>query len=262
MNCEICLRHHLKRPVSFLSFDSFRTVLDSHRFTFVSLHGWGEPFLNRELFKMIEYAESRGMITELTTNGTLIRENIDQILESGLSEIAVGVYNRDAFLKIMPQLKDLISAKRDRDSVRPKTYLDITVYQKSLSQIPDLVCLASETGVDAVILHRLFSVYGVDDRIQYISKEAEDTLFAETHRLTKRLGLELHLPPRYSRPCYVVKHSIFVDAEGRVTPCCFLPEFFIGNSFKLPLGKIIGSTEYRTFVKGMKENPVCSKCRW
>jgi MoaA/NifB/PqqE/SkfB family radical SAM enzyme len=262
MDCEICMRHHLKRPVSFLSFDSFKTVLDSNRFTFVSLHGWGEPLLNSELFKMINYAGSRGIITELTTNGTLIRENIDQIFESGLSEIAIGVYNRDVFLKILPQVKELIRAKRDRGSVRPKTYLDITVYQKSLGQIPDLVCLASKTGVDAIILHRLFNVYGIDAHIQYISNKEEYTLFAEMHRLTNELGLELHLPPRHSRPCYVVKHSVFVNAEGKVTPCCFLPEFYIGNTSNLPLHKIIRSRQYNTFIKGMKKNPVCSKCRW
>jgi MoaA/NifB/PqqE/SkfB family radical SAM enzyme len=262
MDCEICMRHHLKKSVSFLSFENFKVVLNSGRFSFVSLHGWGEPLLNRRLFEMINYAESKGVITQLTTNGTLIRENIEQIFKSGLSEIAFGLYNQEVFLKILPQVEELIKKKKDQDSAKPKTYLDITVYQKNISQIPDLVRLASGLGVDAVILHRLFNVYGVNVDIQYISNEEEDQLFAEVHRLATDLKLELYLPPRRSRPCYIIKHSIFVTAEGNVTPCCFLPEFTIGNAFNLPIGEIMRSKEYTGFLKNMKKHTICSRCRW
>jgi MoaA/NifB/PqqE/SkfB family radical SAM enzyme len=70
-----------------LSLKDFRKVLDSSNFRHVALHGWGEPLLNPELFQMVKYAESKGVSTELTTNGTLLETNIERILASGLGSI-------------------------------------------------------------------------------------------------------------------------------------------------------------------------------
>jgi MoaA/NifB/PqqE/SkfB family radical SAM enzyme len=88
------MRRNLERPISFLSFNNFKRLLDSGNFRYVGLHGWGEPLLNQQLFEMVKYAESKGVFTNLTTNGTLIREKIDSIFDSGLREIAFGVYDK------------------------------------------------------------------------------------------------------------------------------------------------------------------------
>jgi MoaA/NifB/PqqE/SkfB family radical SAM enzyme len=256
------MRRNLERPVTSLSFDNFQKLLDSGNFRYVGLHGWGEPLLNQQLFEMVKYAEAKGVSTNLTTNGTLVRENIDRIFGSGLREIAFGIYDRQLFTQCLPQISDLTTEKKRRHSKIPKTYLDITIYKDNLAQIPDLVRLAPELSVDAVILHRLFNVYKVDPSIEYISAEEEDELFAEVRRLARVLKLELYLPPKHSFPCRIVKRSIFVTVEGEVTPCCFLPEFYLGNALEQGVGRVMRSKAYAEFVKNMKQHPICSKCRW
>ena len=206
------MRRNLERPVTSLSVDDFKRILDSGRFRYVGLHGWGEPLLNQQLFEMIKYAESRGVFTNLTTNGTLIRENIDGIFDSGLREIAFGIYDKELFLRSSPQIEELIREKSKRGSKMPKTYLDITIYKGNLAQISDLVKLAPELQVDAVILHRLFNVYKVDPTVEYLSVGEEAELFAEVSQLARTLKLELYLPPKHSFPCRVIKYSIFVTA--------------------------------------------------
>ncbi len=262
LNCKICMRRNLERPISFLSFDNFKRLLDSANFRYVGLHGWGEPLLNRELFEMVSYAESKGVWTNLTTNGTLVRENIDSILGSGLREIAFGVYDKELFSRSSPQIEELIAEKRRRGFKRPKTYLDITMYKENLSQILDLVRLAPQLPVDAVILHRLFNVYKVDPAIEYLSADEEEGLFTEVSRLARGLKLELYLPPKHSLPCRIVKRSIFVTAEGKVTPCCFLPEFYLGNALEQGVGGVMRSKAYTDFVKNMKKHPICGQCQW
>ena len=126
----------------------------------------------------------------------------------------------------------------------------------------DLVKLAPELQVDAVILHRLFNVYKVDTAIKYISIEEEERLFTEVRELAKALKLELYLPPKHSFPCRIVKHSIFVTVQGEVTPCCFLPEFSLGNAVEQGVTKTMHSKAYTDFVKNMKRHPICSKCQW
>ena len=112
LNCKICMRRNLERSPSFLSFDNFRRILDSGNPRYVGLHGWGEPLLNQQLFEMIRYAESKGVSTSLTTNGTLVQENIDGIFGSGLREIAFGVYDRELFSKVASQIEELIREKK------------------------------------------------------------------------------------------------------------------------------------------------------
>ena len=256
------MRRNLNGLDSSLSLDNFKKILKSGSFRYVGLHGWGEPLLNPQLFQMIQYAESQGVHTNLTTNGTLIGENIDKVFSSGLREIAFGIYHKERLLAVLPQIEALIR-ERDKQGFRtPKTYLDITIYKGNLNQILDLTEVAHELNIDAVILHRLFNAYKVDPTVEYISAEEEKELFIEVRRLARRWKLKVYLPSRHSLPCKVVKRSIFVTAEGKVTPCCFLPEFYVGNALNEGVRQIMRSNEYVKFVRTMSEHPVCSRCRW
>ena len=263
LDCKICMRPNLERSITSLSFDNFKRILDSGSFRYVGLHGWGEPLLTQQLFEMIRYAESKGVSTNLTTNGTLVRENIDNIFSSGLKEIAFGIYDRELFAaRSLPQIKELIGEKKKHNFRRPKTYLDITIHQGNLGQIAELIKLAPKLHIDAVILHRLFNVYKVDPASKYLSIEEEERLFAEAREWANTLKLELYLPPKHSFPCRIVRRSIFVTAQGEVTPCCFLPEFSLGNALEQGVEEIMRSKAYIDFVKNMKKHPICSKCRW
>ena len=260
----MCLRSNLEGPVGSLSRDNFKKILDSYNFRYVALHGWGEPLLNLELFEMIKYAESKGVHTNLTTNGTLIEDNIGNIFDSGLREIAFGIYEKGVLLKNIPTLEKLMSEKKGLDLKKPKTYLDITIYEENYDEILEMIKIAKEAGIEAVILHRLFNVYKVDPDIKYISEKEEGILFHKVEELKKELKFEIYLPMRHSSPCRIVKYSVFVTCDGKVTPCCFLPEFYMGNVLDSEdgIGDILRSREYMEFFKNMKEHPVCSKCRW
>ena len=256
------MRHGIERTSGFLSLDNFKRILDSGNFRYVGIHGWGEPLLNKQLFDMVRYAESKGVSTNLTTNGTLVQENIDNLLSSGLREIAFGIYDKELFNRVTSQIERLIEQKRKRNSNRPKTYLDITIYDGNLEQIPELVRFAPELGIDAVILHRLFNVYKVDSSVKCISEEEEEELFARLRQSASLLKLEMYLPPKHSYPCRIVKRSIFVTLEGKVTPCTYLPELYIGDALEQGVSKVMHSKEYTDFVKNIKNHPICSKCQW
>jgi MoaA/NifB/PqqE/SkfB family radical SAM enzyme len=256
------MRQNLERPVTFLTLDNFMRILDSGNFRYVGLLGWGEPLLNQQLFEMVRYAESKGVSTNLTTNGTLLRENINNIFSSGLREIAFGIYDKEFFSRSLPQIGELTAEKSRRGFKRPKTYLDITIYKENSAQILDLVKLAPELQVDAVVLHRLFNVYKVDPTVKYLSDNEEKELFTEIKRWARRLKLELYLPPKHTSPCRIVKRSIFVTADGRVTPCTYLSEFYLGDALEQGVGEVMHSEAYAEFVSNMKQHPICSKCQW
>ena len=211
---------------------------------------------------MVRYAEAKGISTNLTTNGTLLQENIANILSSGLREIAFGIYDKGLFCQVIPQIEKLVEEKRKHNSRRPKTYLDITIYDGNLEQIPELVRLAAELGINAVILHRLFNICKVDSSIKSISQEEEENLFAELSRRANSSRSELYLPPKHSYPCRIVERSIFVTVDGGVTPCTYLPDLCLGNALEDGASQVMHSKAYTDFVKNMKNHPICSKCQW
>ncbi|MDY6917776.1 MAG: radical SAM protein [Chloroflexota bacterium] len=262
LDCAICMRRNLQRAVTSLSVDSFKRILDSGSFRHVGLHGWGEPLLNRGLFEMVAYAESRGVLTNLTTNGTLVRGNVDRIFDSGLREIAFGVYDRELFLRSASYVEGLIRERKRRGLTKPRVYLDITVYEGNSGEVLDLVSLAEELQADAAILHRLFNAHSVDPSMKYIARDEEEELFAGVRQLAKALKLKVYLPPRHSYPCRVVRSCVFVTVEGKVTPCCFLPDLCLGDALEDGVEKVMRSKAYYSFVKDMKKHPICSRCEW
>ena len=262
LDCAICLRKRLERPNRFLSLDDFKLILDPGLFRYVGLHGWGEPLLNRQTFEMVKYAGSKGVITNLTTNGTLLADRIEEILESGLEEIAFGIYDPEVLSNILANIEDFVEEKNKRGLKYPRIYFDITIYQDNRDRVPDMIRLASDIGIEAVILHRLFNQYGVDSGSKCLSVKDEKDLFKEIRMIARSLKMELYLPKKHSYPCRIVKRSIFVTVDGKVTPCTYLPEEHLGDALQESVKNILSSKQYRGFIKRMKQHPVCSKCRW
>ena len=259
LNCKICMRRHLDKGGS-LSFESFKRILDAYNFRYVGLHGWGEPLLNPELFDMLKYAKSRGVITNLTTNGILVEEHVKDILASGLNDIAFGIYSMRALDKFRAGLEKLLSERSQRNLKLPKTYFDITIYRDNYNEIPDLIETAIDLGVDAVILHRLFNIYKVDCDVEYITREEEEMLFRKVKKMSKERKYRIYLPRRHVLPCIYVKRSIFVTWDGKVTPCCYLPDYYLGDALKENFKKIL--RERSKFIRNMHKHPVCAKCIW
>jgi len=262
LDCAICLRRKLERPNRFLSVSDFKRILDPRLFRYVGLHGWGEPLLNEHVFAMIQYARSQGVMTNLTTNGTLLAGKGDEIFESGLEEIAFGIYDPDLLSHVLSDINDFIGKRDEKGLKTPKTYFDITLYQGNRDRIVDLIRVASDIGIDAVILHRLFNLYGVDSGAECLSEADEKELFKEIRECARSLGIEVYFPRRHSLPCVIVKRSIFVTVDGKVVPCTYLPQEHLGDALQEGVKSVLSSVRYADFVRSMKHHPLCSQCRW
>ena len=260
LNCKICIRPNLNELTASLSLKDFRKVLDSSNFRHVALHGWGEPLLNPELFQMVKYAESKGISTELTTNATLLQTKIEEIFTSGLSTIAFGLHKRENLSVVMPQIQELITQRNRENLSKPKACVDIVIYRENQDEITGLIKASAELNVDGVVLHRVFNIYKAVREVEYISVQEEKVLFAKVKKLARKLKVKLYLPPEPSIPCRAVKHSIFVTSKGKVTPCPYLPEFYMGDALNEGLKEVIYSQRYRTFLRNMKKHPICNIC--
>lgn len=87
------------REKGFMTFERYKKVIDELKpyIYIVDLFNWGEPLLNRDIHRMIEYAESNNICTTIHTNlnRDISPEYARSIVESGLSYLSVSLDGAD-----------------------------------------------------------------------------------------------------------------------------------------------------------------------
>ncbi len=81
------------RKKGFMSFDEFKVIADKIRpfCEYLYLHIWGEPLLNKDIFKIIQYA-SAFTKTNISTNGNCLTEvKAEKLILSGITDIIVSI---------------------------------------------------------------------------------------------------------------------------------------------------------------------------
>lgn len=149
-----------------LSFKNFKKVIDE--FTtlkpFLYFSG-GEPTLNNDIFKMISYADEKGFITSMVTNGINLNEKYRNISDCGLRFITVSIdgFKEDhdklrglsgAFDKTVDGLKKLVFTSDGSLHIK----VNITINRKNYYYLFDLVKFIFCLNVDEVSLQH-FSFY-------------------------------------------------------------------------------------------------------
>jgi len=245
------------REVGYMKFEDFKR-LPLKKFKEVALHGWGEPLLHPDLFKMISHVKSLGIKVSMITNGILLGNKIKQILTSGLDLLAVGIYTLNGKSKILDNVRKLREEARSRGS-KLEIFFDVTVFLDNLDEIPEIVKAGKEVGVDGVVLHRLFNLHEKLKHIGYPSKDEEQRLFERLRLLGEKLNLKVYLPTwRHEIPCRVIRSCIYVTWDCKQSPCCFLCElgYFLGRVEEDPFKKHVD------FMRRMKDVEVCRSCPW
>ena len=85
LNCSFCPKN--SRPKKFMSIEEFDTITDeiSPLTNTVCLHLMGEPLLHPNIKEIFEICGKKNLNVYLTTNGTLIKKNLD-LLKSGCAK--------------------------------------------------------------------------------------------------------------------------------------------------------------------------------
>lgn len=222
----------------------------------------GEPFLNKNLDKMIAYAKKSGLVEyiDTTTNGSLMTpERLGPVLEAGLDKINISVdgMNRE-------QYKKFTGFNFDFDKfVSHVKWLDAN---KGTCEV---VIKIPGDLIDEAQKQQFLDTFGsYCDRI-FIENFAPcwPEFDVEAHtgvKITKGIHQQPVLP---TDTCPYVFYSISVNADGLVSSC-FLDwgrKLVIGDISHQSLKSVWHSKELnalrRQQLEGRRmENPVCSQC--
>lgn len=194
----------------------------------INLHNWGEPLLNPDVFKIIEYAQSHNVGTNLSTNLSSIgRAQIDLLLETGLEYLVVSLDGLDAetyrryrvggqFEVVFDNLNYLMERRRKLKKNTPRVEWQFLVMKHNEHQINEAAIRADEIGVDLI----RFSPVGLPFE-RFSDKElADEWLPASSEYLDLDPRILDSRPYIFDKPCHYLYRSISINPNGSIAPCC------------------------------------------
>ena len=97
-NCRCYMCDIYKKPPRSIDLEDAKRVLrflSENKFLIVYFTG-GEPSLHPDIVELVRYADQLGLVTSMTTNGTISRRMIEKLKEAGLFLLSVSVDHWDA----------------------------------------------------------------------------------------------------------------------------------------------------------------------
>jgi radical SAM protein with 4Fe4S-binding SPASM domain len=134
----------------------------------ITLFG-GEPLLYPDCLKIIKYIKQRGMHCLIISNGSLLKDVAEEIVDNGLDELNVSLdgdaklHNRirgmpGLFEKIIEGLKQINYFKLKKNKKKPLINLQCTINKENYQHLEQLIDVANETEATSLTFHNLIFI--------------------------------------------------------------------------------------------------------
>jgi mycofactocin radical SAM maturase len=206
--------------------------------------GGGEPFLREDFLNLLDYSHKKGLVTCVSTNGTIINDSISKKLASmemlylqvsldgATGETNDRIRGKGTYRKVINAMESL-AANGVRFSI------NTVLTRINFEQLEDLRALAGQYGAELRVSRFRPSGRGKASKsdlgptAEQLESFAEwldrhdlvrtgDSFFCLTSDSRRHKGLDM---------CGAAKMTCCVSPDGNVYPCAFLqePPFFSGN---------------------------------
>ncbi len=201
----------------------------------------GEPLLRDDLFELIGYARSLGLLTRVNSNGLLLDEaNVRRLKAAGVTECGVSLDSAD------PAVHDRFrgtaglherAVRGIRTLVRhgvPCRVMTVAARETIPGGLERTIALGRQLGASYLYILIPIAAGTWSDAAGELLTDAERARIRELQDLT---FAHLEMPTAGTNCCVYRKDILYVSANGNVTPCAFVP-FVLGNLREQPLREI------------------------
>lgn len=258
--CVMCPYPLMTRKKGLMSNKLYKKIVDEcvqhNEFRELWLYMFGEPLLDKDIFKKIMYAKRKGVpIVFLSTNASVLDENkAKKMIESGLDSIVVSLdgtkkttYERLRqglnFDEVTTNIKTLISLKKKMGKNTPKVTLQIIKMNDTKAEIKSFI-KKWENLADTISVVPCHDYAG--------QRKGKANWVASTE---KRL------------PCDYLWDKCTILHDGRVVFCCmdYDGRIIVGDINKESIEKVWDGNKMQSLRKLHIEGkfnkiPLCSEC--
>ncbi|MCJ7760399.1 radical SAM protein [Candidatus Bathyarchaeota archaeon] len=288
LHCPLCPtgQGRKERSTGRMPLGDFKKIIDelgSYLYR-VDLHNWGEPLLNNELGKMIEYANSKNIEVRLSSNLNLMNEDkAEELVASGLDSLIVSLdgASQESYAKyriggkydrVLDGVRMVANAKKKFGMKTPRIVWQFIVFKQNEHEIQKVRETYSDLGFDS---NELIIARPDMGREIFWSDEMRtenlrhwlpnDETFCSYDRITGK-----RRKSRVVGKCNFLWVQAAINWNGSVSPCCAVYEekYDFGNAFDNRFMKIWNNQKYRAARQVVRkrgtvaprENIVCYCC--
>lgn len=266
------------RTNGLLSWDNFRKVMDElgPYLIHIDFCNWGEPLLNKDIYKMVQYAKQYGIDTKIDSNlNHFSAQDAEDMILSGLDKLIVSLdgttpetYSKyrigGDFNKVMAHLKLLLKKRKELDKTNPYISWQFLVFRHNEHEIEEVKRMGRDMGVDHIGITKAFignkDWIPVNDEYSYYKKQEIEGEFTSEH-----------FKPPQEKLCNWPWDAIVINPNGSVSACCSVEDEKddFGNIFENSFKDIWNNDKYRQarrFIKDKlnpekEDNNICIRCR-
>ena len=239
----------------------------------VVLEGWGESLLHKNLIEIIRGAKAAGPRVGFVTSGKVLnREYISELINAGVDFIGFSLSGATLrthnAIRVNSSLQSLIEhiqtfneIKRNKKIKNPKLHIVYLMLKDNISEVPALLKLVKEIGIEEVVLTNLIHVANVWQEGQRVfrcahenyhpplnplpSREGYEEILKEAEIKAKELNISLRRPSLSPIEVAVCEENplrnLYISVDGEVSPCVYLyppvpspfKRIFCGNEYQL-----------------------------
>lgn len=286
LNCMMCGRNAADfRPTVFQMdwLRYFEPYLDTVEE--VTLMGWGEPTLHPNFTEMLETIHRHAARIYFCTNGMRLDRLQDAIFENQVDVFAVSLDGACAetndrirrgadFNRIMRSLREIKARQKREGLAYPYVNFVFCAMRSNLHELPDLVRLAGDVGLEEVKVVYLTAFDStLAKEVLWDCRNEVEEVFQEAAELGEQLGVTLKLPylqgsdPAADAPhrdCFVAYRDLFLGSDGFVRPCMSTPVHFFPFDTDRPLMEMWNDEHYQRYRKAVNTaeamDQACSRC--
>jgi MoaA/NifB/PqqE/SkfB family radical SAM enzyme len=213
------------REVRHMGYEEAREIIDAvaDYIYLLQLYTWGEPLLNKDLIKIIEYSKSRNISVMLSTNATAMTPAYNaRLIASGLDYITVAVDGGSeesyvqyrvggSYEKVLANIRDLLEQRDRANTRRPFVEWQFIVFRHNEHEVASTEAMAYKLGID---------------KFTPLPAYVEDEAWLPQNKKYRKTSL---YNPERLKNCQRPWSHLNVRADGGVAPCCY--EFFKKDDF-------------------------------
>jgi radical SAM protein with 4Fe4S-binding SPASM domain len=284
--CPHCQVTYWDKKTEHIDADTFSRILKQFpNLVRIKLQGMGEPLLNRNLIPMLKIGESRGISMWFISNGSLCNQKIAEQLatlkntkitfsiDGATAEVFEKIRVGGKFAQVTQNICNLVQLRGNNR--RPILSTWTVVNHNNIDEVPKIVELAGEMGVDQVTLQPFVSNWGKEEmkeRANSMKVDLESQKFTAIVKQAKQIAdrnstyLNVNYSNFYSKqkPCTWPWKSAHICSNGDVVPCSVIADsdtIKMGNVLEQDFAEIWNSQEYQDFREKIRTHNLPNYCK-
>jgi MoaA/NifB/PqqE/SkfB family radical SAM enzyme len=250
----------------------------------------GEPLQTPFLPKMLELLSIYSVRMNIVTSGMLLSRDMSERLAPHLAKIKVSfdgatketfesIRRGAKFETVVGNVRGFDRERRRCDpEQRPILALQVTLMRRNIEELPRIVELAADMGVDEVVgLHVYVFDQEFDNQSLMHHQELSDSIVAEATKKAKDLGIRPHFPasyrgkaygcrvrnadPQIIRLCKFLWREVWVSHTGDITPCCVPDRPVVGSLRTSTLSEVWNGEVYQEMRRTLGSEDPFACCR-